>query len=57
MHKSRVPDKMDGWMTCHFMSFLTVIQSYQDDVWVKMKDCVQQWNSVYGWEDLTSSED
>ena len=23
---------MDGWMTCDFMSFLTVFQSYQDDV-------------------------
>ena len=57
MHKSRVSDKMDGWMTCDFTSFLTVIQSYQDDVWVKMKGCVQQWNSVYGWEDFTSSED
>ena len=23
---------MDGWMTCDFTSFLTVFQSYQDDV-------------------------
>ena len=47
---------MDGWMTCDFMSFLTVFQSYQDDVWMIMKGCVQ-WNSVCGWEDITSSED
>ena len=39
--------KMDGWMTCNFTSFLTVFQSYQDDVWMIMKGCVQ-WNSVYG---------
>ena len=38
---------MDGWMTCNFTSFLTVFQSYQDDVWMIMKGCVQ-WNSVYG---------
>ena len=44
------------WMTCDFTSFLTVFQSYQDDVWMIMKGCVQ-WNSVYGWEDFTSSED
>ena len=42
-------------MTCDFTSFLTVFQSYQDDVWMIMKGCVQ-WNSVYGWEDFTSSE-
>ena len=47
---------MDGWMPCDFTSFLTVIQSYQDDVWMIMKGCVQ-WNSIYGWEDYTSSED
>ena len=47
---------MDGWMTCDFTSFLTVFQSYQDDVWMIMKGCVQ-WNSVYGWEDFTSTED
>ena len=28
---------MDGWMTCDFMSFLTVFQSYQDDVQMIMK--------------------
>ena len=39
--------KMDGWMTCDFTSFLTVFQSYQDDVRMIMKGCVQ-WNSVYG---------
>ena len=38
---------IDGWMTCDFTSFLTVFQSYQDDVWMIMKGCVQ-WNSVYG---------
>ena len=48
--------KMDGWMTRDFTSFLTVFQSYQDDVWMIMKGCVQ-WDSVYGWEDFTSSED
>ena len=47
--------RMDGWMTCDFTSFLTVFQSYQDDVWMIMKGCVQ-WNSVCGWEDFTSSE-
>ena len=39
--------RMDGWMPCDFTSFLTVIQSYQDDVWMIMKGCVQ-WNSIYG---------
>ena len=43
-------------MTCNFTSFLTVTQSYQDDVWMIMEGCVQ-WNSVYGGEDFTSSED
>ena len=47
---------MDGWMTSDFTSFLSVFQSYQDDVWMIMKGCVQ-WNSVNGWEDFTSSED
>ena len=47
---------MDGWMTCYFTSFLTVFQSYQDDVGTITKGCVQ-WNSIYGWEDFTSSED
>ena len=37
----------DGWMTCDFTSFSTVFQSYQDDVRMIMKGCVQ-WNSVYG---------
>ena len=37
----------DGWMTCDFTSFLTLFQSYLDDVWMIMKGCVQ-WNSVYG---------
>ena len=39
--------RMDGWRICDFTSFLTVFQSYQDDVWMIMKGCVQ-WNSVYG---------
>ena len=33
--------KMNGWMTCDFTSFLTVLQSYQDDVGMIMKGCVQ----------------
>ena len=37
----------DGWMTFDFTSILTVFQSYQDDVWMIMKGCVQ-WNFVYG---------
>ena len=28
-------------MTCDFTSFLTVFLSYQDDVWMIMKGCVQ----------------
>ena len=35
------------WMTCDFMSFSTVFQSYQDDGQMIMKGCVQ-WNPVYG---------
>ena len=46
---------IDGWMTCNFTSSLTVFQSYKDNVQI-MKGCAQ-WNSVYGWEDFTSSED
>ena len=38
---------LDGWMNCDFTSFLTVLQSYQDDGRLIMKGCVQ-WNSVYG---------
>ena len=37
----------DGRMTCEFTSCLTLVQSYQDDVWMIMNDCVQR-NSVYG---------
>ena len=56
-HKSYLtPIEMDGWMICNFRSFLTVFQSYQDAVWMRMKGCVQ-WNSVYGQEDFTSTED
>ena len=36
-------------MTFDFTPFSTVFQSYQDDGWVIMKDCVQ-WNLVYGWK-------
>ena len=36
----------DGWMIYDLLSFLTVLKSYQDDVWVIMKGCVQQ-NPVY----------
>ena len=39
--------KMDGWMTCDFVSFQTVFQSYQDDGPMIMKGCVQ-WNPVNG---------
>ena len=45
---------MDGWVTCDFMSFSTVFQSYQDDEMLIMKGCVQ-WNPLYGWEDFISS--
>ena len=38
---------MDRWMPCDFTSFSTVFQSYQDDVRMIMKGCVQ-WNFVYG---------
>ena len=34
-------NRMDGWMSCDFTSFLTVFQSYQDDVRMIMKGCVQ----------------
>ena len=30
-------------MTCDFKAFPTVLQSYQDDGWMIMKDCVR-WN-------------
>ena len=49
-----VSKEMDGWMTCDFISFSTVFQSYQDDGWMIMKGCVQ-WSLVYGWEDFASS--
>ena len=45
----------DGWHAI-LCPFLTVFQSYQDDVWTIMKGCVQ-WNSIYGWEYFTLSED
>ena len=43
-----------GWLICTFTSFSTVLQSYQDNGWKIMKDCVQ-WNPVYGWEDFALS--
>ena len=45
--KLKVKVTLDGWMTCVFTSFSTVFQTYQDDVRLIMKGCVQ-WNSVYG---------
>ena len=33
--------RIDRWMTCDYTSFSTVFQSYQDNGWVIMKDCVQ----------------
>ena len=33
----------DGWLTCNFMSFSIVFQSYQDDGQVIMRGSVQ-WN-------------
>ena len=44
--KRKMAGWMDGWMTCDFMSFLTVFRSYQDDGRMIMKGCVQ-WNPVY----------
>ena len=41
-------------MTCEFMSFSTVFQSYQDDERLIMKGCVQR-NPVYGLEEFASS--
>ena len=38
-------------MACDFMFFLTVFQSYQADVKVVMKGCVQ-WNLIYLWKDF-----
>ena len=32
---------MDGWITCHFTSFSTVFQSYQDSGSLIRKGCVQ----------------
>ena len=49
-----VSKDMDGRMTCGFISFSTVFQSYQDDGWMIMEGCVQ-WSLVYGWEDFASS--
>ena len=37
---------LDGWVTCDFMSCLTVFQSYQDDGRMMIKGCAQ-WNPVY----------
>ena len=40
--------EMDGWMFCHFTSFSTLFQSYQEDERVIMKSYVQWNRSVYG---------
>ena len=37
--------RLDRWMTCYFTFFSTVFKSYQDNVWMIMKGCVQ-WNPV-----------
>ena len=42
-HQSIDSGWMDEWMTCDFTSFLTAFQSYQNDVRMIMKGCVQ-WN-------------
>ena len=36
---------IDGWLTCDFTSFLTVFKSYQDNIWMITKGCVQ-WNTI-----------
>ena len=45
---------MEGWMTCNSSSFLTVFQSYQDDVRVIMKGYAQ-WSLVSCWKISASS--
>ena len=42
-----IKSSLVGWLTCDFTSFLTAFQSYQNDVRMIMKGCVQ-WNSVNG---------
>ena len=37
----------DGLMTCDFMSFLTVFQSYQVDVWMIVKGFVELLKRTY----------
>ena len=41
----------DGWMACDFTSSSNVFQSYQDDVRMIMRGCVQ-YNPVYGRKDF-----
>ena len=36
------------WVTCNFASFLTVLQSCQDDRWMIMKGCVDRWMIMKG---------
>ena len=48
---SRCYGPMDGWVTCDFTSFSTVLQSYQVDRWMIMKGRVQ-WNLLYGLKDF-----
>ena len=47
-------DVMDGWMTCDFSSFSTVLQSYQANERMIMAGFVQ-WNPVYRQKDCTLS--
>ena len=41
---------IDGWMTCDFLSFLIVFQSYQDDGMVTGKLCAMK--SIYSPKDF-----
>ena len=51
----RTDGRTDGWMDgLLLMSFSTVLQSYQDDGQMIMKDCVQ-WNPVYSKKKISLS--
>ena len=45
---SAKPGRLDGWMTCNFTSFSTVLSGQWGMI---MKGCVQ-WNPVYCWEEF-----
>ena len=48
---------MDGWIDgLRFYVLFNSIQSYQDDVWMMMKGCVQ-WNLVYARKDFHLNRD